>query len=358
MGFEILNRKFEREAIVDTYESIIWTDRYNDAGDFEIYIGMRRELLDIFKPDYYLYSDNSNYLMIIENIRIETDVENGNHLIVTGRSLESLLYRRIVWNQTTLYGNFQNAVKRLLNENVISPSISYRRIPNFVFEESTDTEITSFRFDELQFTGDTVFEAIKKMCDMFDVGFKITLDSDNQFVFKLYKGTDRSYQQDTLPYVVFSPAFENIINSNYSEDKTNFCNVTLVAGEGEGADRKTVTVGETTSTDIDRRELFTDARDLSSNNGETTLTPAQYNSVLSNRGVEKLKEVEILKEFEGQIEPTQMYRYGEHFFMGDVCELENEYGLEAQVRVMEYIYSESENGKEEYPTFKIIESNT
>jgi hypothetical protein len=268
------------------------------------------------------------------------------------------LCRRIVWNQTTLYGKLQTAVKRLINENIISPSISYRSIPNFVFEDTDDSYIDSCSFDEIQFTGETLFEAIKKMCDKFNVGFKITLNNNHELVFKLYYGLDRSYTQDSLPYVVFSPAFENIINSNYSEDKTNHCNVTLVAGEGEGAARKTTTVGEITSTDIDRRELFTDARDLSSNVGQTELTPAQYTAVLENRGNEKLKEAEVLKEFEGQIEPTQMYRYGEHFFMGDICELENEYGLEAQVRVVEYIYSESENGKEEYPTFKIIESNT
>lgn len=354
MNLEVLNKDFIRIAIVDSYESLIWTDRYNDAGDFEIYTGMRLDLLNIFKPDYYLVSDESDYVMIIENLKITTDSEDGNHLTVTGHSLESILKRRIVWSQTTLYGNFQNAVKKLITDNIITPSIPQRAIDNFVFEESEDEEITSLSFDDIQFTGDTLYDAIKSMCDKFDVGFKIILNDQNQFVFKLYAGVDRSYNQDSLPYVVFSPDFENIINSDYSEYKENYCNITLVAGEGEGAARVTTIVGDTTIDGIYRRELFTDARDLSANVDGGTLTPAQYEAVLQERGVEKLKEAEIERLFEGQTEPTQMYRYGEHFFMGDITELENEYGLETRVRVMEYIHSESNNGIEEYPTFKVI----
>lgn len=357
MNLEVLDTNFNRIAIADSYESMIWTDRYNQCGDFEIYLGMDRSLLDVYKPDYYLVSDDSEYVMIIENTKITTSTEEGNHFIVTGRSLESILTKRIVWTQTNIYGNLQNGVKKLLNENVISPSIVERRIPNFVFEESTDPIVTAASFEELQYTGDTLYDVICKMCDAFELGFKITLNDNNEFVFKLYAGKDRSYKQDSLPYVVFSPTFENIINSDYYEAKENYCNITLVAGEDEGASRKTAIVGDTTATGLNRRELFTDARDLSSDVDGGTLTPTQYQNVLKARGEEKLKEVEIVKEFEGQVEPTQMYRYGEHFYMGDITELENEYGLETRVRVMEYIHSDSDQGIEEYPTFKVLESN-
>ena len=33
----VLNTEFESVAIIDTFESLIWTDRYYEAGDFEIY---------------------------------------------------------------------------------------------------------------------------------------------------------------------------------------------------------------------------------------------------------------------------------------------------------------------------------
>jgi len=378
MNIEVFNTNFQRIAICDNYESIIWTDRYNDCGDFELYFAMDVSLLSIYRPDYYLVSDESEYVMIIEDLQITTDSETGNHLIVRGRSLESILKRRIVWTQTLLRGKFQNAVKKLIDQNIIDPTIgnkkpllANRKITNFRFIESEDTRITNISLDDnpqseddvVQFTGDVLFDAIKGLCDIFNVGFKITLTDDNIFEFRLYVGKDRSYAQNTNPYVVFSPVFENIINSDYSEMKSGYCNVTLVAGEGEGSARKTQVAGETNSTELNRRELYTDARDISSTYEDDSKDPpvqktipaSQYNKMLKNRGLENLKEVDIKREFNGEVEATQLYKYGRDFFMGDVATLENEYGLVTRVQVMEFIYSNSTSETSAYPTFKVLE---
>lgn len=357
MNLEVFNTNFERIAICDNYESFIWTDRYNAYGDFELYFGMDKALLDIYQPDYYLVSDESEYTMIIEDLNITTDTETGNHLIVRGRSLESLLYRRIVWTQTILKGNLHNAIKKLITDNVTNPKLAVRKIENFAFIDSEDERILNLTIDETQFTGNILYDAIQKLCDLYNVGFKITLNADHVFEFRLYMGEDRSYAQNVNPYVVFSPTFENIINSNYAEMKSGYCNVTLVAGEGEGTARKTYVVGETDSTGIIRRELYTDARDISSTNDEQTISTAAYNNMLKNRGLSKLKEVDIQKEFEGQVETSRLYRYGEHFGMGDITELENEYDLETRVRVIEYIYSDSTSETTEYPTFEVVEED-
>ncbi len=481
MDLEIFNTNFERSAIIDTFESMIWTDRYSAYGDFEIYTPANMDILNKCKQDYYVAQPDSDYWMIIESVKIETNVELGTHVTIKGRSLESILTRRIVWDQTTVSGSLQNGIKKLINDSIINPSISYRKITNFIFKDSTDPAITGITGLDFQFTGATLYEAIKKICDVYSVGFKVTLNSSNQFVFELYAGINRSYDQDTLPYVVFSPDFENLINSNYLESRMNQKNVGLVAGEGEGSERKTYTVGTTTSSGLGRRELFVDARDISSNksdqeemitalsfstttkNGLTmtnlgegkakvtgtptaygftmtvkvktiasvpkgiyrisgcpsdtehyhysiqvvgigtasnandveelvvnstktnvdvnlivkvdsgtydhmsvssTFTPKltfyklhidDYNKLLSQRGKEQLAENQTEKLFEGKVEPTQMYRYGEHFFMGDIVQLENEYAISAKVRIVEFIHAEDQKGVSMYPTFDVIE---
>ena len=71
---------------------------------------------EILKDDYYLWLKESDQTMIVEDRKIESDAENGNHFTVTGRSLESILERRIIWKQTILSGNFQNGIKKLLDE--------------------------------------------------------------------------------------------------------------------------------------------------------------------------------------------------------------------------------------------------
>lgn len=242
MELLVLNTDFESIAVIDTYESMIWTDRYNSYGDFEIFFAMDTQLLQYLKEDYYLWLKDSEHCMIIEDIKINADTEEGNHLIVTGRSLESILERRIIWGQRIFNGNLQNGIQTMLNECIISPSIADRKISNFVFVPSTDPKITRLKIDN-QYTGDCLYDVIKGLCEENNIGFKIVLTDENKFAFSLYAGVDRSYEQTENPYVVFSPNFENIINSNYYSSRASFRNVTLVAGEGEGASRRTAIVG-------------------------------------------------------------------------------------------------------------------
>ncbi len=118
-----------------------------------------------------------------------------------------------------------------------------------------------------------------------NIGFKIVLTDENKFAFSLYAGVDRSYEQTENPYVVFSPNFENIINSNYYSSRASFRNVTLVAGEGEGAARRTAIVGSASG--LGRRELFTDARDISSDTEDGTLSDAEYMAQLRTKRFEE-----------------------------------------------------------------------
>ena len=64
------------------------------------------------------------------------------------------------------------------------------------------------------------------------------LDLQNKkFVFELYQGIDRSFAQNTVPFVVFSQDFENLVTSTYQENGANVKNVLQVAGEGQGNER-------------------------------------------------------------------------------------------------------------------------
>ena len=353
MDLIVLNTNLDAVSIVDVYESFIWTDRYYEYGDFELFTSMTSTILSYIRQDYYLQNRESEHCMIIEKIRITSDSEDGNHITVTGRSLESILDRRIVWGQRTIRGNLQNGIQTLLNENIISPSDSNRRISNFIFEASTDPAITKLTIDA-QYTGDNLYDVINKICSERDIGFKITLNDKKQFVFKLYAGVDRSYDQTANPYVVFSPNFENIINSNYVESKSALKNVTLVGGEGEGSARRYTTVGG--GSGLSRRELFTDARDISSDVGnDVTLTDAEYTALLQQRGREKLAENTDVTSFEGQVETTVMFKYGEDFFSGDVVQIANEYGHETKARIVEIVMTEDSEGASVYPTFKTTE---
>lgn len=352
MNVFVMDREFQSVGVIDVFNSFLWTDRYYKYGDFEIYTEANAEILELLKEDYYLWYSNSEHVMIIEDFEVSSDTEEGTKFIYKGRSLESILDRRIIWSQTTLTGNFQNGIKKLLNENVISPSNVDRKIPNFIFQESTDPAITELTL-EAQYTGDNLYDVVSSACNDKKIGFKVLLNDQNQFVFSLYAGKDRSYKQDTNPYVVFSPDFDNMINSNYIRSKKTYKNVTLVAGEGEGSSRKTVSVGS--GSGLERRELYTDARDLSTTTSDGgTISTSEYNNQLTQRGNEKLADYPISESFEGESDTTRMFVFKEDFDIGDIVQNKNEYGQEGRSIVSEMIFSQDEEGFLSYPTFETL----
>jgi hypothetical protein len=96
-----------------------------------------------------------------------------------------------------------------------------------------------------------------------------------------------------------------------------------------------------------------DARDISSNNGE--IPEETYLEQLQQRGRNKLAEHAITKAFEGRAETLRGFTYGKDFFMGDVVQITNEYGVESASRVTEIVMSHDVKGAEVFPTFTTIE---
>lgn len=363
MNIEVLDQNFDLIAVISEYESFIWTDRYNKPGDFEIYSPISEENLKYLVRDNYIRLDTSEHLMIIEDIVYQSSAD-GKHVQIVGRSLESILDRRIVWEKTDVDGNFQQQIQKLFNQNIINAPIVDRRISNFVFEPSTDEAITKLTLTN-QYAGDTLLSIIETLTEEFDIGWKITLNDAKQFVFTFYTGTDRSYAQNTNSYVIFSPSYENVIESTYTVAGGNFKSVVLVAAE----DSSYSMTGESVSlaerpkiyrvigggTGLLRRELYTTLSGVTQEEGESR---ESYERKLDQFGREELKKYTISKKFDGQYETRIAFRYGVDFFMGDTVEVADEFGNEGSSKIIEFIWSNNvSNGEEAYPTFRSNETN-
>ncbi len=158
-----------------------------------------------------------------------------------------------------------------------------------------------------------------------EIGFRVLPDGSGGFVFELYVGEDRSYAQSNHPWVIFSPNFENILSSNYLESSKNLRTVSLVGGEGEGAERvlSEATDDDGGGTGLSRREMFTDAAGVSKllessyvddegNTVEATyMTDAEYDEQLKQKGKEELAKSEnsVTKSFEGEIDGSRQFVY-------------------------------------------------
>lgn len=89
-------------AEIDMYTSMIWTDRYSENGDFELQVPCTSEYYDLFEHQAkYLTIDKSDRVMVIEKRQIQTQVDNSDKYIITGRSAETLLDRRVIMGSMT-----------------------------------------------------------------------------------------------------------------------------------------------------------------------------------------------------------------------------------------------------------------
>ena len=347
MEFYILNQDLEILAVIDQYKSAIWTRRYYEAGDFELYAPATDALLEILQEGRIVArAEDTTQAGIIERLQITTDAENGNYITASGYTLQGLLNRRIVWKQTTLTGNPEKIIRRLVTENMIDTEEEKRKIPNLSLGEEIGVE-GSMR---IQYTGDNIQTAVQDICKEYKIGYDITLDLPNKaFIFSIYRGTDRTFGQDENPFVVFSHDFENLLTSDYAADATAAANVAQVAGEGEGTERVKVTVSNTNLGGIHRREIFVDAKDQSSNDGN--LTAITYHAMLAQKGADALEEAKPIEEIDGEVEATIQYKLGRDFFLGDLVEILDQYGHERRPRVTEIIESHDDTGESIIPTF-------
>ena len=352
--FYLLDKDMEIKRIIETYKSAIWTERYYERGDFELYIPATVEIIADLNFDssgstqYIVRADDTTKCAMIESVKISTDADNGNFITVSGHTLDALAFRRVVTSQTTYTGSAAKIIERLITKSIVSPDAVNRAIANFSFKNSIED---SDRALTAQYCGENVGEAVEAISKTIHTGYRVNFDIDNKTMeFEIYEGADRSlYQQDNPP-VIFSNDFNNLLTSNYTVSVENWRNNALVIGEGQGSNRVRVEFGEDNA-GIERREVYVNEQESSTNGGE--ITKGAYMQVLYDRGYQACAENRPLRETEADVAPNYGFKLGVDYFLGDIVSVENEYGVKITPRVVETIEAQDDNGYSIIPTFAI-----
>lgn len=338
----ILTKSFERVAEIDDYISFIWTTRFYTSGDFELCADISRA--DILTVGNYVQRRNDNHLGIIEKIKYQMTEEYQEMIIASGRLLPSILARRIINTQTQVSGKVTECIKALVTENAINPKTAARKITGLTFTNNSASAETM----DSQYTGENLLDTVSSLCETYKIGFDCTLGNNNSFDFKLYDGVDRSYNQATNPYVIFSDKYDNLLTSEYNEDYSNYVTDVLVGGEGEGVDRTMVWSAKASQSGLNRYETFFDASNAVTN--ENIITQATYEKQLEGLGLEQV--TEYTTAFSGEVDFTGV-KLGTDLNVGDICTIENsKWGMFINSRLVEAIESVAEDGAySAVPTF-------
>ena len=330
----VMTDQFIRIAVLDDYSSFIWSSRYYTTGDFQLIVDATPEYMSLFKEQYYIVRDDDENVGIIENIFVERTEDGNDRLIIKGRFIDSVIGRRIIAEQTTVSGKISDCIEQLLDENIINPSNAARQIDNFIIDSYEVA--TAF---QAQYTGKNLLETISAICETYGIGYKVTLNADHEFVFKLYEGVDRTYDQNVNDWVIFSDTYDNLISSEYEENYQKVVTSVLVAGEGEGLDRKTAWVGDD-KTGLERYEVYKDQRNIRSNDGE--IPEEEYIELLKEAGKESL--TKYTTAFTGKVY-FENIKYKTDIGLGDLCVIQNDnWGIYINSRLVEVIESVDETG--------------
>jgi hypothetical protein len=349
-----LDPLLRRNDLFDDHESLIWTERYKQYGDFELRIASTIRSRSLLKPDTLLAMDQSYRVM-----KIETVEDDRRILTVKGRSLETLLYDRVakeslldtttspVWTITGLTA--PDVARKIFHDICVTGILStYDQIP-FINE---GTFVTASNIPEpvdlvtVEIQPTTVYDAIVKLADIWNFGFRLLRNGDaSELWFDVYMGSDRTTGQTILPAVVFSEQLDNLQNI---KELTTIEGAKNVAYVYSPAGFEMVYAGDV-PTDIEgleRRVLMVDANDITSDNPDVS-------AALIQRGNEELSKARTYQAFDGEISQKSQYKPGQDYNLGDLVEMRNVDGATNEMRVTEIIYASDKEGERSYPSLTL-----
>lgn len=342
-GLYVLDRQYMAKAYVDSFISFTWSEHYNSPGEFTLTIPLIESYVEAIRINDYIAIKESKEYMVVETSTLNTDVEDGDTLSFEGRTLSSILERRIVWTEYKKTGdyNFQQGIKELIEQNAISPTDEKRKIPGLTFKMSEDKLITDLTCDFSVDVGSNLLTVIQDKCNEQKVGFRMLPKDEGGFEFELYMGVDRSKDQDIVPVVVFSDSYENLLNSSYVQSEREYISNALVKGSNFQGEvfRKTERTG------LDRREMY------------VTIDGERNGDELLQKAKEEISKKTVTEMFGGEIDIYHQFIFGEDYFVGDIVQVSNKYGFAGRCRITELLMTRDAGGPILTPSFAVVDKN-
>lgn len=355
-----LDRLLRRIRVFDMFESLIWTERFNSIGDFELVLPSTSETRRTFRVGLHLAINESYRVMVVESVENSTNSDGKSTLTVKGRSLESILDDRVAkdtmsnltvepkWNLT---GTPAAICRQIFNDICVTGNLSPADIipfvqPGDILPEDTIPEPIDELIVALEPT--TVYQAIKDLCDLYGMGFRLIRNFDlSQLYFAIYMGSDRTSQQSILPPVVFSPDFDNLQNTTEFVSTSTYKNIAYVFSN-VGVEVVASTEQDPDDAGFERRVLMVEVTDVPDGS-----TPAVASAYMIQKGLEGLTEHRRISGFDGELNQHSQYKYGIDYSLGDLVEQRSDDGITNIMQVTEQIFVCDAEGERAYPTLTI-----
>ncbi|UED81963.1 siphovirus ReqiPepy6 Gp37-like family protein [Lysinibacillus sp. CD3-6] len=329
LPLRVIDFNFNLICEIDQYSSLQLTRSDADVGLLELQINRYLLHADKLQKGHIIFPSNHLHKAFIirhREIELDEDGKATENWLIKAQSLKSFATQRLIYPATgktheSVTGNVETVMRHFVNTQMINPSDSKRKFPNLVLAANQNRGATvseQSRYDNLA-------EKLTELSQLHNLGWNIVLNiNSKQFVFTISQGRDLTASQQNSPSAIFSTEFETLESLSYLESDLEYKNFAVVAGQGEGLDRRIVTIGDAQGRD--RFEMFVDARDISEETEGETPQPRPVVDIvadLTKRGNEKLSE-HIQEVFmEGQALTSSRLMYERDYDLGDTVTLQD-----------------------------------
>lgn len=370
-----LDRSFEKQNIIDGFNSIIWTERYYGDSAVELVVPRTAEMIKKLPTGTFLGLEESDELMLLET----RNFEDGK-MKLSGISVLPWLNNRFVRSSAS----HEDRYWYLEGETpgwVLWAMVYYMAVGGDYLDGTIPTGIPNpsklivpgLGLNDYDKSGiplkvgipfGPLYDAMREIATTYEVGMKIVFDPDapDPLGFRSYVGLDRTSGQTDNPVVRFSPHMDSFTDIKELESisilKTLIYSFAPGLNPDEGSPDLRTTPGISAATgsqytgfDLRAKLIFADDITTDMVGGDAT----KLLDILNSRATDERTNDHYVKTVDGEIVPDNQFKYGRHYNLGDLIEVEGDTGIVQTSRITEYIRSQDASGEKAYPTVTGIE---
>lgn len=324
MDLIFLNSDFSlATAPVDTYASAVFTLKYYANGTFSVIV--KKDLYSYIKDAAFIYNTDDAITGMIDSIDVSSSIT------VTGRLLEAMMDDRVINDAANISGQVETVVRAMVTKYAIT---GVRAIPTLLLGTAAG-HTTAVKAQPKP--GTALSAAIRELISPLEITYKMTYSYISGGIrFTLYKGKDRTQDQTTNSWAVFSADFENLLNTSYKKNQAEYKNYAYVVADDNVHGRVAVEIDQIASGDI-RREIYVDASSISStDDAANVMSLTDYTAAITAYGTARLAELAATESVEGEAADNAALVYGVNYSLGDLCDIAlPDIGITTSARITE-----------------------
>jgi len=366
MELMTLDANNQPSKLIENWDSLLWTERFNTVSDFQLETGKIDEFMTLLPEGIGVTLRDSNYAMIVETHNILRKKHQPQKLVIKGRAYSSILDRRVTIQSVGALTGTANWIVNVKTPSDLAHYIIVKICVDGLINPADIFPAAKVQFttptDYLTSTGPTkpfvvergnLLEVVRTLLQTEAAADPSTTPATPAVVqhgirsirpssagtaiaIQIYTGTDRRAS------VYFDATRDLLDDGSYLFSKVGSGNAAYGVASGLAA---SMYEGASEPTGLDRRVILVDA----STAGIADPT------ILRNEMSKALAEAHETAIFDGSLnQDLNPYKYGVDYNLGDIVKVQGDYGLYTDARVTEFIRSEDASGFKTYPTLQTL----